>query len=210
MFVILAAIRRCWFSDLVTQLVSISKFLCDPKCLRFLSAQLYLEKLWQMLSMPGSGLRLLKNLLWLFNWVFLSLFVWTLLHGEQQHLLSLGLWSYYPKINKQTNKTCMTLPAPPPQKKPQPNPKSNHCLSCSTQRQIFRALPAAVSSAYGGGWGIANPLGSTGDFSHLLLFFVSSLSTSMKSELKIILHGTCCLNLLSLFCAEINLHTLEK
>lgn len=124
MFVILAAIRRCWFSDLVTQLVSISKFLCDPKCLRFLSAQLYLEKLWQMLSMPGSGLRLLKNLLWLFNWVFLSLFVWTLLHGEQQHLLSLGLWSYYPKINKETNKQDMhDPPRSSPSKKAPTKPK---------------------------------------------------------------------------------------
>lgn len=126
MFVILAAIRSCWFSDLVTQLVSISKFLCDPKCLHFWSAQLCPEKLWQMLSMPGSGLRLLKNLLLsLFNWVFLSLFVWTLLHGEQQYLLSSGLWSYYPKIKKETNKQDMHHPPPcsSPSKKAPTKPK---------------------------------------------------------------------------------------
>lgn len=63
--------------------------------------------------------------------------------------------------------------------------------------------PLGQSSA-DGGWGRLNPLGDTGECSFLLLSFIYFHEVKI---LKIIPHGTSCLNLSSLlFYAEMNLH----
>lgn len=117
-----AVLQTSWH----TQLVSISRILCGPKSLHFSSARLCSEKLLAngACAKWGEWLEVIKEFVRVIlvgGWfVFLSR---TLLHRDEQYLLSIGLCSYtYPKMEELKSQNTMHHP----QKSPKPTQPTKH------------------------------------------------------------------------------------